>query len=74
MNTFVFIAFILIGASLLSAGLVIIATMMSSRASKRLAEKYPTMHGEQSRAATANGDVVRSKAKCGPNVTQMIAH
>lgn len=47
MSTFVFIVTLIIGASLLSAGLLVMAVIMASRSSARLAEKYPEIYSEE---------------------------
>lgn len=47
MNLYVFIALILIGASLLAGSLIIVAAMMSSRATAKLREKYPSLYEDE---------------------------
>lgn len=46
MSTIVFIVIVTFGASLLAAGLVILATIMTSRSTMRLAEQYPEIYSE----------------------------
>lgn len=52
MSPFVFIVLIIIGASFFSAGLLLLAVIMASRSSARLAEKYPEIYSEEALAAT----------------------
>ncbi|MCA9330859.1 hypothetical protein KC957_02330, partial [Candidatus Saccharibacteria bacterium] len=51
MSTFVFIVTLIIGASLLSAGLLVMAVIMASRSSAHLAEKYPEIYSEEALVA-----------------------
>ncbi|MCB0127051.1 MAG: hypothetical protein KDE58_32545 [Caldilineaceae bacterium] len=51
MSTFVFIVLIIIGASFLSAGLLVLAAIMASRSSAQLADKYPEIYSEEALAA-----------------------
>lgn len=71
MNMLVFIALIAFGASLLASGLIILSAMMSSRASKRLAEKYPELHGDDRWHESAN-DTRQPPQSKQTNITQMV--
>lgn len=75
MSTFVFIVLIIIGASFFSAGLLLLAVIMASRSSARLAEKYPEIYSEEALAAAYHrAEELRAQRQHNPTTTQVAAH
>ncbi len=75
MSLFVFIVLITIGASFLAAVLIILASMMASRSTVRLAEQYPEIYSEEALAAAyQRAEALRHKQEGQPSATQIAVH
>lgn len=75
MSLFVFIVLIVIGASFLAASLIMLASMMASRSTARLAEQYPEIYSEEALAAAyRRAEALRLKEEGHPNATQIAVH
>ncbi len=75
MSLFVFIVLIAIGASFLAAGLIMLASIMASHSTARLAEQYPEIYSEEALAATYHRvEALRLQQEGHPSSTQIVAH
>jgi len=73
MSLFVFIVLLTIGASFLAAGLIVSASMMASRSTARLADKYPEIYSEEALVdAYHRAETVHRKQKGAANQRQVV--
>jgi hypothetical protein len=75
MSTFGFIVLILIIASFFATGLVILAAVMASRSTARLAAQYPEIYNEEVLAdAQRRAEALRAKNELKPTARQIAVH
>ena len=75
MNTLLFIVLIIFGASLVAAAILVLAVIMSSRSTAKLAERYPEIYSDEALADAAKAaEESRQKENISLNTKQITAH